>query len=94
MKLNNKHELPMPRTNFQEILFTLINQGYCSFFDFDYLQGFRMRVSEIRKHLNLVSTLHQRCNKFGNSYSYAIHKLPESELQKALDLYYECLRLR
>ena len=90
MKVNNKHELPMPKTNFQEVLYTLINQGYCSFFDFDYLQGFRMRVSEIRKHLNIKSTLHSKFNKFGNQYNFAIHTLPDSEIDKALNLYYEC----
>ena len=34
-------------------------------------------------------TLDKRCNKFGNQYSYAIHKLPESSKQKAIDLYYK-----
>jgi hypothetical protein len=92
MKLNNKHELPMPRTNFQEVLFTLINQGNCSFFDFEYLQGFRTRISDIRQNIKITTTMQSRCNKFGNTYSYAIHILPENELQNAIDLYYECLK--
>jgi len=87
--MNNKHSLPMPLTNFQEVLFTLINNGYCSFFDFSYLQGFRTRVSEIKEKLKIETTMHQRCNKFGNQYRYAIHKLPESEIDNALNLYYE-----
>jgi hypothetical protein len=29
----------------------------------------------------------KRCNKFGNTYSYAIHKLPEEQKEKAVLLY-------
>ena len=89
MKLNNKHELPVPKTNVQEVLFTLINNGSCSFFDFEFLQGFRTRISNIKKEIQLETKMHKKINKFGNTYSYAVHTLPDSELNKALDYYYE-----
>jgi hypothetical protein len=82
---------PFPRTNEQEVLLTLILQGHTSFFDFSYMQGYRTRVSN----LNLVHGLalerktDVRANKFGNSYSYAIHKLPESQKENAISLYYK-----
>jgi hypothetical protein len=89
MKLNNPHELPMPKTNFQEVLFTLINNGKCSFFDFEYLQGFRTRISEIKELINLDLRHEKKNNKFGNSYTFSVHILHEKELNKAIDLYYE-----
>jgi len=78
-----------PRTSEQEVLLTLITQGHVSIFDFSYLSGFRTRVSQLQTvhGLFLERTLDKRCNKFGNSYSYAIHKLPESEKEKAIALY-------
>lgn len=68
-----------PKTSEQEVLLTLILQGQVSIFDFPYLSGFRTRVSQLQnKHgLSLDRTLEKSCNKFGNTYNYAIHKLPE-----------------
>ena len=82
---------PFPKTSEQEVLLTLILQGHVSIFDFQYLSGFRTRVSQLQTvhGLFLERTLDKRCNKFGNQYSYAIHKLPESSKQKAIDLYYK-----
>jgi hypothetical protein len=78
-----------PRTSEQEVLLTLITQGHVSIFDFSYLSGFRTRVSQLQTvhGLFLERTLDKRCNKFGNTYTYAIHKLPESEKEKAIALY-------
>lgn len=78
-----------PRTSEQEVLLTLITQGHVSIFDFSYLSGFRTRVSQLQTlhGLSLDRVLDKRCNKFGNTYSYAIHKLPESEKEKAINLY-------
>jgi len=78
-----------PRTSEQEVLLTLITQGYVSIFDFSYLSGFRTRVSQLQTvhGLSLDRVLDKRHNKFGNVYSYAIHKLPESEKEKAINLY-------
>jgi hypothetical protein len=78
-----------PRTSEQEVLLTLITQGHVSIFDFSHLSGFRTRVSQLQTlhGLSLERILDKRCNKFGNTYSYAIHKLPKSEKEKAIKLY-------
>jgi hypothetical protein len=80
---------PFPKTNEQEILLTLILQGHVSIFDFPYLSGFRTRVSQLQKKkgLFLDRVMDTRCNKFGNTFNYAIHKLPASEKDKAINLY-------
>ena len=93
--MNQQKELfqgyPFPRTNVQEVLLTLILQGYVSIFDFPYLSGYRTRVSELQlKHgLELERKMAERSNKFGNSYHYAIHRLPEDQKENAIKLYYK-----
>ena len=79
----------LPKTNIQEVLLTLITQGYTSFFDFKYMQGYRTRVSDLvlQYHLRLETTMSTSINKFGNRYIYAIHRLPENEKEKAIELY-------
>lgn len=81
--------LAQPKTNTQEILFTLIKHGSVSIFDFPYLSGFRTRVSELvlTHELVLDKEMKTHINKFGNTYNYALHKLPESEREKAVNLY-------
>jgi len=80
---------PFPKTSGEEVLLTLITQGHVSIFDFPYLSGFRTRVSELQTvyHLQLDRVLDKRCNKFGNTYNYAIHKLPAASKEKAVELY-------
>jgi hypothetical protein len=82
---------PFPKTNEQEVLLTLILQGYTSFLDFSYMQGYRTRISELQSQHSLVldRVTDTRCNKFGNSYTYAIYKLPTSEKEKAIELYHK-----
>lgn len=82
-------DYPFPKTSEQEVLLTLILQGYVSIFDFPYLSGFRTRVSQLQliHGLKLNTVMDKRCNKYGNTYVYAIHKLPESEKEKAINLY-------
>lgn len=84
-----KERLPMPKSNTQEILYILLAQGYISFFDLEYpMQGYRGRVSDIRKHgIDLSTTMHERHNKFGNKYKYAIHRLPKDQVEKARSVY-------
>ena len=94
MKTNSQdlfEGFPFPKTNEQEVLLTLILQGHTSFFDFNYMQGYRTRVSELQSNygLALERVTDTRCNKFGNNYTYAIHKLPNSEKEKAIELYYK-----
>lgn len=78
-----------PTTSTEEVLLTLILQGYVSIFDFPYLSGFRTRVSNLSliHGLKLNRVLSNRTNKFSNSYSYAIHKLPAEEKDNAIALY-------
>jgi hypothetical protein len=78
-----------PTTNTQEILLTLILQGYVSLFDFPYLASFRTRISELNNEygLKLNRIIDQRNNKFGNSYYYAIHHLSPEEKENAILLY-------
>jgi len=90
MKNDNLFQgFPFPKTSEQEVLLTLILQGYVSIFDFPYLSGFRTRVSQLQTvhGLSLDRVMDKRCNKFGNTYSYAIHKLPEEQKEKAVLLY-------
>lgn len=79
--------LPLPKTNIQEVLYTLIEQGHVSLFDFPVMAGFRTRVSDLvlKYGINLETIKTQRHNKFGNTYTYHIHKLSEKE--KAMKIY-------
>jgi len=78
-----------PKTSEQEVLLTLILKGHVSIFDFPYLSGYRTRVSQLQlvHGLKLDRVTDTRCNKFGNTYTYAIHKLPQSEKEKTIELY-------
>ena len=79
----------LPKTNIQEVLLTLILKGNTTFFDFQYMQGYRTRVSNLvlNYDLKLETKKAKRCNKFGNEYTYHVHILPESEKQKAIEIY-------
>jgi hypothetical protein len=81
--------LLFPKSNKEEIILTLIQQAHVSIFDFPYLSGYRTRISEIiNEHgLKLTRKISRRCNKFGNSYSYAIYYLEKSEKENAIALY-------
>ena len=90
MKNDNLFQgFPFPKTSEQEVLLTLILQGHVSIFDFPYLSGFRTRVSQLQTvhGLSLDRVMDKRCNKFGNTYSYVIHKLPKEQKEKAVLLY-------
>jgi len=78
-----------PKTNLQEVLLTLILKGNVTLFDFPVMAGFRTRVSNLVLDygLNLETTKAKRCNKFGNSYTYHIHKLPVDQKDKAIAIY-------
>ncbi len=80
---------PAPNTNTQEILLTLILNSEVSIFTFPYLSGFRTRVSELvlTHKLELEKEMKSDQNKFGNTYSYALHKLPEDKKGFAIELY-------
>ena len=89
MKNNNFKGFNFPKTSEQEILLTLITQGHVSIFDFPYLSGFRTRVSQLQKDKGIVleRVLDKRCNKFGNTYTYAIHKLNSDQKEFAINVY-------
>ena len=76
-----------PLTNNQEVLHVLITQGHVSIFDFPYLSGFRTRVSNLKLKfgIDLETIKNRRCNKFGNAYTYHIHRLVNKE--KAVEVY-------
>lgn len=81
--------LPFPKTNLEEVLLTLITQGYVSLFDFPVLAGFRTRISNLslQHGLKIETIMSYRCNKFGRNYKYAIHRLPNEEKENAIKLY-------
>lgn len=91
--MNNQADLfqvfNFPKTSEQEVLLTLITQGHVSIFDFPYLSGFRTRVSQLQKDKGIVLErfLDKRCNKFGNTYTYAIHKLNPNQKEFAINIY-------
>lgn len=80
-----------PKSNIAEVLLTLIQDGNVSIKDkaFGHLSGFRTRISDLTlKHgLQLETKMEKDTNKFGNSYSYAVHILPESQKEYAIELY-------
>lgn len=80
---------PQPKTNIQEVLLTLITNGKTSFFDFSYMQGYRTRVSNLVLcgGLKLETQSKTKVNKFGNTYTYHVHILPDTEKEKAIALY-------
>lgn len=88
---NSTQGYPVPKTNTQEILLQLILTGQVSIFDFSYLSGFRTRVSELvlTHGLELEKEIKSDVNKFGNSYWYALHKLPEDKKDFAIELYFK-----
>lgn len=83
-----KH-LNRPLTNLQEVLYELIYKDYISYENFAYMQGFRMRISELRRSLNIISMPKVKYNKYGNSYVMALHRLQKSEIEKAVILYHK-----
>lgn len=76
-----------PTNNLQEVLLTIIEQGEVSIMDFPYLSGFRTRVSELVLEHGLAICSEQRkgTNKFGRTFTYAVHSalIPE----QAIELY-------
>ena len=90
-QVNINNDLPLPKSNTQEVLFTLIQQGDVSIMDFPYLSGFRTRVSELQNKysLKLGKRMVLKQNKFGNTYSYANHILNDESKEKALQIYKE-----
>ena len=53
------------------------------------MQDFRKRISQLRLEygLNFETKRIDDVNKYGNAYTYVQHSLPQSERQKAVDLY-------
>jgi len=84
-------ELRKPRTNKAEILYTLLDKGEVSIMDFPNLSSFRTRVSDlkIKDNLPLIRDIKTKINKFGNTYSYAVHKLNPFHIRTAINLYKE-----
>lgn len=66
----------LPKTTTEEVLYTLIKKGSVSIFDHPYMSGFRTRVSDLKLKFNLnIKTIKAtKVNKFGNVYTYHIHK--------------------
>lgn len=79
--------LPQPKTNKQEVLYTLIEKGSVSIMDYPYLSSFRTRISELRNDIKLQSENVLKFNKSGNHYTYVKHKLSVNDRQKAIELY-------
>ena len=78
-----------PKTSKAEVLYTLIKEGSVSIMRFPHLSGFRTRISEITsKHgIPLSNKRSIGKNKFGNSFNYVEHILPEDYKDQAVELY-------
>ncbi len=76
-----------PQTNTQEVLYTLIENGKVSIFDYPYLSGFRTRISELKNKygLKIETKKMQNINRFGNNYTFSMHYLVDK--QQAVSLY-------
>jgi hypothetical protein len=83
------NDLPQPKTATQEVLLSLILQGYVSIFDFAWMSGFRTRISNLKLDfgLNIETQRVNKKNKYGNTYVYHEHVLPDNQKQNAIDLY-------
>lgn len=81
--------IKQPENNTQEVLLTLIHFGKVSLFDFPYLAGFRTRISELKNKLGLQLETVTKTNKnrWGNTYTYHEHILPDGERNKAINIY-------
>lgn len=77
-----------PTSNISEVLFKLIRRESVSSLTIQW-PGFRTRLSELKTKygLSIQTTLVKDKNKYGNPYYYAVHKLPQSERNKAVKLY-------
>jgi len=82
---------PKPKSHEQEVLFELITTGKASIETFSWMCGFRTRISKlILTHgLFLGRTPKSFTSKHGNTSTYYVHTLPESEKQKAVEIYYQ-----
>lgn len=79
--------LPAPTNQLQKILLSLINSDKgISEREFN-LNGFRTRISDLRKWLNIKHTEIPFTNEFGRSGTYRKHWLMNSEKEKAVQLY-------
>lgn len=81
--------LKKPKSNKAEVLYVLIENGKVSIKDFPYLSGFRTRISELvrENNLNLESKNMTDINKFGNTFTFVEHQLPEYEKTTAIEIY-------
>lgn len=81
--------IKQPSNNTQEVLLTLIHFGKVSLFDFPYLAGFRTRISELKNkfELQLITVTKTQKNRWGNTYTYHEHILPDDERTKAINIY-------
>lgn len=81
--------LSRPTSNLTEILFELLCTRSASIEKFGYMCGFRTRISELCRsyNLNLQKVTKTKINKYGNTYTYVNHILPDDEFFKAVKIY-------
>lgn len=73
-----------PKNQTQEVLYHLIKYGNVSFMDFPYMQGFRTRISELKRELKISTQKVTMKSKYGNSYVMHVHYLEDFEKAKKL----------
>lgn len=78
-----------PKTSKSEILLHLILFGSVSIKNFSTLSGFRTRISDLILDHGLILEREwvHAFNKFGNRIKYANHIMPESQRNKAVEIY-------
>lgn len=83
--------LEKPLNNLADVLFELLNNGSASIKEFDYMAGFRTRVSElVLDHLIPLSSITETdTNKHGNPYHYKRHFLAPEMKDFAKGIYIE-----
>lgn len=67
--------IPTPNTSKTEILYELIHKGYVSCETFQWMEGLRARISEIKAEIRLKTERKAFKNKWGRPYTISVHKM-------------------
>lgn len=82
-------KLEKPKTHLTEVLYHLIKHKKVSVESFDWMSGYRTRVSELELQYGLILNEEYKkfISKYGNKSCITIHVLPDSLYEKAVSIY-------